>query len=157
MMLFSIGSLTTSLLALLIPVSVVILLWVSLLRRRASYRRRFRGWRLSWETWGSASLISLVLLGIFYWYLFWQPFYTLTIQPDAIWTVSYALPARRVDLAPSEIATLTVAEERLPIIRLRWTRRYLVIQLHDGRTLISAPTDRDEADRLLQSLQTYLP
>ena len=157
-MIFSFGSFTASLLTMLIPAAAIALLWWSVLRRRDYYRRRFRGWRLAWETWGSASLISLVLLGAFYWYLFWRPFYTLTIQPDTTWTVTYALPMRSVELAPSEIAALTVEEERLPpIIGPRVPRRYLVIQLHDGRTLFSAPTDRDEADQLLQRLGAYLP
>ncbi len=157
MKVFHFGSFTTSLLAMAIPALAVLLLWLNVYLRRDSYRRRFQGWRLVWEMWGSTVLLSLVAFGVFYWYLFWRPFYTVTLQPDGAWTLTYVLPTRDVRMAPSDIAALAVQDERLPILRTRRLWQYLVVELRDGRAFFSAPLDRDEAGRLLQQLRAHLP
>lgn len=154
---FVIGDLQSAYLAMMIPVVAVLLLGGSTYARRDSYRRRFQGWRLIWETWGQMLLISLALFGVFYWYLFWTPFYAATVTPDDSWTLTQVWPEREVTLQATNIADFVIEEERLPIIRLRWRRERVRIVLEDGRSYVSAPVDKAESTQLFSQLQTYIP
>lgn len=136
-----IGSPTLATLALLIPLVTAALLWGSTWLRRASYRRRFSGWRRAWEMWVSNALLTIALFGVFYWYLFWRPFYTVTTRPDGAWSLDYQMPARSVTLAASEVRRVSVEPDLLPLRQ----RRVVRIELNDGRTFTSALTGAREA------------
>lgn len=150
-MTYTIGNLPLAYLMLLIPVGVSGVLWLGVFLRRTSYSHRFKGWRLVWEMWLSSLLLTVVLFGGVYWYLFWQPFYTITMQPDTTWSLGYALPARSMVVAPAQIQTLSIEPDWLPI---RSANRRHIIRMHlqDGRAFTSAPLRQSDAEQILQRL-----
>lgn len=155
-MIYETGQLATAYLWLLIPTAVTLLLWLSVWVRRDSYRRRFQGRRLFWEMWGSTILLSVILFGLFYWYLYWRPFYAVTVQPDGNWVLTYALPTREVTIPAEQIAGVTLEEEKLFPVRNKGHRQFVVVTLTDGRTYTSAPMGPGEAPAYLAQLQQHL-
>lgn len=155
-MTYDVGNRSAAYLMLIIPLVASGLLWLSVFLRRSSYHRRFHGWRLAWEMWGSSILISAVLFGGFYWYLFWYPFYTVTLSPDGAWSLGYDLPARTVTIAAAQIDAVRLEDERLPLVR-PGRRQYLLVVLRDGRSFTGAPMIRPNATYLLEQLRARLP
>lgn len=154
-MTYSTGSLGIAYLTLLIPLLVSLLLWVSVVIRRESYYRRFQGWRLAWEMWLSSILFTGLLFGAFYWYLFWQPFYTITIEPNGSWSLQYVLPARDISVVPTRIQMVALEDDWLPT-RRAGRRQIVRIQLQDGLSFTSGPLPRLTAEQLLQNLNAQL-
>lgn len=146
------GQLTTSYLTLLLPTAVALLLWGSVWLRRASYRQRFQGKRLFWEMWGSTVLLTVGLFAIFYWYLFWRPFYTVTIFPEEEWALGYVLPEREARFPAEAIESITLRPERLLLARNRGRRQLIVVELVDGRVFTSAPLSLPDAQTLVGQL-----
>lgn len=155
-MTYPIGNLTAAYLAMAIPALTALALWASVWLRRDSYRRRFTGWRLAWETWISTALLTAVLFGLFYWYLFWRPFYAISVTPDGRWALVYALPNRQVRGAADQVVRISLQDDPLPFPRLRRSRQQIVVELREGRTFFSAPGDGAEATRLLDELRARL-
>lgn len=155
-MTYETGQLATSYLWLLIPTAATLLLWLSVWVRRDSYRRRFQGRRLFWEMWGSTIVLSAILFGLFYWYLYWRPFYAVTVQPDGDWTLVYALPTREVHIPAADIAYVTLQPEELFPVRNKGHRQYVLVTLVDGRTYTSAPMGPGEAPAYLAQLRQHL-
>lgn len=139
-----------------IPVFVTLLLWCSIWLRRASYYQRFTGWRLWWEMWGSTILLSVMLLGVFYWYLFWRPFYQLSIRPDNVWVMHYAFPARSVAVDTTRIQRIDNPIAQIPFIRFRPGRQSIEIVLDNGRVLRSAMLASEDAELIFRALQAHL-
>jgi hypothetical protein len=150
---YDVGNVATAVVVMAVPAVAIALLWLTVVVRRDVYRRRYRGWRLFWEAAGSTLLISLVLAGLFFWYLFWRPFYTITVAPDGGWTLGYILPKREVQLTAPEVATLALREDRLPFLRKRWQPRYLALVTTGGRTYYGAPMDGKRAGLLMTQLR----
>lgn len=149
------GQLITSYLSLLIPMLVTLLLWGSVWLRRESYRRRFQGKRLFWEMWGSTLLLTITLAVLFYWYLFWRPFYTVTVLPEGEWALHYVLPEREARFPAHTIESVALRPERLIPARNRGNRQFVVVQLIDGRVFTSAPLRLPEAQTLTAQLQSH--
>lgn len=150
-MFYAVANPTLAYVLLAIPVAVSGLLWLSVWLRRDSYRRRFQGWRRVWEMWLSTALLTAVLLGGWYWYTLWRPFYSMTVPAGGTWTLHHSLPRRDIQVESDEIQMVTSEREWLPI--RRGTRRhYLRIELRDGRTFTSAPASADTINQLLSQL-----
>lgn len=155
-MTYHIGNLTVAYLALIIPFVVVLLLGVTTYLRRPSYRRRFTGLRLLWEMWFSTIALGVILFGVFGWYLFWRPFYNITITPDGTWQLEYAMLRRNVSVDPANIRALSITDERLPIRRSGQQRQYVLIELNDGRVFSSAPAAQSDINQLVEQLRSRL-
>jgi hypothetical protein len=106
--------------------------------------------------WLSQLLISALLIGAFYWYLFQRPFYAVRVLPDGQWALVYALPTRETRVTPVEISALTTENELLPIRRAGQRRQQLVIELRDGRHFISAPAPQDDIAVRRQELRSRI-
>jgi hypothetical protein len=150
-MTYQVGNRVIAYLVFVIPVVTSGILWLSVGLRRASYRRRFQGWRFVWEMWLSTALLTMLLFGGFYWYLFWRPFYSITVPTTGTLVVQYMLPAREVQIETDDIRAVRVATEPIPL-RRDSRRQYVQIELANGRTLISAPTASSAAADLHRQL-----
>lgn len=155
-MTYHVGNLTVAYLALIIPFVVVLLLGIATYLRRASYRRRFTGLRLLWEMWFSTIALGVILFGLFGWYLFWRPFYSITITPGGTWELQYAVFARNVSVDPADIRALRIADEWLPIRRSGRPRQYMLVELNDGRVFSSAPAAQSDIAQLVEQLRSRL-
>jgi hypothetical protein len=154
---YPIQPLTNGLLFMAVPVFALAVLWLVVRRRAAAYRRKYQGPRLRWALWGSPLLITLLAIVPFYYFLFWEPFYTLTIEPDDTWTLSYHLPGRETRLNPADITTVTVEDDTIPaVIDNNRPRQHLVITTGSGGRYRSALLPREAAQSLLSQLQTRL-
>lgn len=154
-MTYEIGDRALAYLALLIPTAASILLWTSVILRRSSYYRRFRGWRLAWEMWGSSLLITAVLFGGFYWYLFWNSFYAVSIDASGACSLHYEFPARVARIAQGDLSAVQLEDEQLPLVR-PGRRQYLLVALRDGRSFASAPASPADAAQLAEQLRAHL-
>ncbi len=150
------GQLTMSTLWLLLPAGVALLLWATVWLRRDSYRRRFQGKRLFWEMWGSTLVLTVFLFALFYGYLFWRPFYAVTVQPGGEWVLTYTLPEREVRFPPDAIDTVTLEPEKLFPARHKGHRQFVTITLTDGRTFTSVPMGPATAPVFMARLQHHL-
>ena len=154
---YPIQSLTNGVLYMAVPVVALAILWLVVQRRAASYRRKYKGSRLWWVLWGSPLLISLLAIVPFYYFLFWEPFYTLTVETDGTWTLVYYLPGRETRLNPADIATVTVEDDNIPaVIDNNRPRQRLVLTTGSSGRYRSALLPQEEAQTLLSQLQTRL-
>lgn len=141
----------------MIPAIVVALLGLTTYLRQASYRRRFSGWRLVWEMWGSTILLSFLLFTLFYWYLFWRPFYRAEVRPDGSWAVMKMLPAREIIFTPNNIEEILLEPETIPPFQFRVRRELMTIRLADGQELVSAPMTPSDAVNVYNRILVELP
>lgn len=151
-MTYHLGDPAISTWAMLIPAIASGILWLSVWVRRDYYLRRFHGWRLVWELWISNLVISGLLIGGFYWYLYWRPFYTLEVDRPTGLQLSYVVPGRVVVITPDELLEVRTETEFLPIRRRGDPRQMLVIELVDGRHLVSAPDEASVVEDVTEAV-----
>ena len=136
-----------------IPLVVAALLWLADRHHGEYYRSKYSGARLHWARWGSSLLISLLVAVPFYFLLFWQPFYSVTVASEGTVTLVYELPRREVTLQPDDIATLTVEDDNIPaFVDNNRPRQRLVLTTTTGDRYVSMLAARAHVQRLLTQL-----
>ena len=157
MITYTVQPLSNGLLFMAIPIVASALLWFTVRRRAPYYRKKYTGSRLWLEMWGSPLLISLLAILPFYYFLFWEPFYAINVQPGERWTLIYYLPRREVVLDTAEIATVASEDVNLPWrIDNNRLRQRLLVTTKNEKQYRSMLQLQEETRMLLAQLEACL-
>jgi hypothetical protein len=119
------------------PLVILIVAW-----RQGATRRLSRAWQISKHLYGLPLIVLLLgYYALLYWWLFYDQFYRLEVQPGGFWKLEYRLPARDKIIATRDIADLVLESGDLRTHRM--TR--LVIITADGKHYPSAQITERQA------------
>jgi hypothetical protein len=122
----------------IIPLVILMVAWQQPATRELSW-----GWQISKRLYGLPLFVLLLgYYGLLYWWLFYDQFYRLEVQPRGLWKLEYRLPTRSYTLADKDIAALDLESGDLRTYRM--TR--LVIVTVDGERYPSAQVSERQAE-----------